>query len=201
MPKVGMQPIRRKQLIEATAAAIHQYGYANTTVARISKIAGVSTGIIHHYFDGKADLLDETMRQLMRQLGEDIYAAWREAATPRQRIAAIIDGNFADAQFEPEVVTCWLAFWAETPHDPSLSRLAHIRGARLRSNLLHNFRALLPDTEARDAALTLAAMIDGLWINSVLGMLNADAATARRQAHRTLSWLLHDETPQAQSRA
>ncbi|MFC6670949.1 transcriptional regulator BetI [Marinobacterium aestuariivivens] len=192
MPKVGMQPIRRKQLIEATAAAIHRYGYANTTVARISKIAGVSPGIIHHYFDGKADLLAETMRQLMRQLSEDIYEAWRQASTPRARIAAIIDGNFSDTQFAPEVVTCWLAFWAETPHDESLSRLSRVRGARLRSNLLYNFRQLLPADEAGDAALTMASMIDGLWINCALGTLAADATTARRQAHRTLQWLLHE---------
>lgn len=197
MPKVGMQPIRRKQLIAATAAAIHQFGYVNTTVARISKIAGVSTGIVHHYFDGKADLLAETMRQLMRQLGEDIYTAWRKANRPRERIAAIIDGNFADTQFEPEVVACWLAFWAEVPHDASLGRLARVRSTRLRSNLLYNFRQLLPPDEAGEAALTMAAMIDGLWISSALGILSADSATARRQAHRTLGWLLYESTPQA----
>ena len=48
MPKVGMQPIRRRQLIEATVAAIHTHGLAETTVSRISKTAGVSSGIVHH---------------------------------------------------------------------------------------------------------------------------------------------------------
>lgn len=192
MPKVGMQPIRRKQLIEATLTAIHQNGYANTTVAKISKIAGVSTGIIHHYFAGKSDLLAETMRQLMRQLTDDIYRAWHVADTPRARIAAIVDGNFADDQFAPEVVSCWLAFWAETPHDDSLRRLSRVRGARLKTNLLHNFRQLLPAGLAEDAALALASMIDGLWINCALGDKAADAATARRLAHRTLDWLLDE---------
>nr|WP_067290613.1 transcriptional regulator BetI [Marinobacterium profundum] len=193
MPKVGMQPIRRKQLIEATAAAIHQHGYANTTVAKISKIAGVSTGIIHHYFDGKSDLLAETMRQLMRQLTDGIYSDWSRANSPRERIAAIIDGNFSAEQFAPEVVTCWLAFWAETPHDTALQRLSGIRGARMRSNLLHNFRELLPADEARDAALLLASLIDGLWINCALASLTSDSSTARRLAHQTLARLLHED--------
>ena len=192
MPKVGMQPIRRKQLIEATAAVIHQYGYANTTVAKISKIAGVSTGIIHHYFDGKNDLLAETMRQLMRQLTDGIYRDWSQASSPRARIAAIIDGNFSAEQFAPQVVTCWLAFWAETPHDAALQRLSRIRGARMRSNLLHNFRQLLPADEAGDATLLLASLIDGLWINCVLASFATDAATARRLAHQTLGRLLHE---------
>jgi TetR/AcrR family transcriptional repressor of bet genes len=190
-----MQPIRRKQLIEATTAAIHQYGYANTTVAKISKIAGVSSGIIHHYFDGKNDLLAETMRQLMRQLTDDIYRSWSQAGSPRARIAAIIDGNFSDEQFAPEVVTCWLAFWAETPHDAALQRLSDIRGARMRSNLLYNFRELLPADAAQDAALLLASLIDGLWINCALVSPSADAALARRLAHQTLARLLHEETP------
>lgn len=194
MPKVGMQPIRRKQLIEATTAAIHRYGYANTTVAKISKIAGVSTGIIHHYFDGKNDLLAETMRQLMRQLTDEIYRSWSQASSPRARIAAIIDGNFSDEQFAPEVVTCWLAFWAETPHDAALQRLSGIRGARMRSNLLYNFRELLPADEAQDAALLLASLIDGLWINCALASPTANAAVARRLAHQTLARLLHEES-------
>ncbi len=194
MPKVGMQPIRRKQLIEATAAAIHQHGYANTTVAKISKIAGVSTGIIHHYFDGKNDLLAETMRQLMRQLTDGIYSDWSRASSPRERIAAIIDGNFSAEQFAPEVVTCWLAFWAETPHDAALQRLSGIRGARMRSNLLHNFREMLPANEARDAALLLTSLIDGLWINCALASPTSDATTARRLAHQTLARLLHEGT-------
>ena len=54
MPKVGMEPIRRRQLIEATITSIHEYGFADATVSRISAAAGVSTGIVHHYFDGKA---------------------------------------------------------------------------------------------------------------------------------------------------
>ena len=35
MPKLGMAPIRRKQLVEAAIAAIHEHGFANATVARI----------------------------------------------------------------------------------------------------------------------------------------------------------------------
>src|SRR5918993_975251 len=60
MPKVGMEPIRRQQLIEATITSISRYGYADATISRISKEAGVSTGIVHHYFGSKDDLLEAT---------------------------------------------------------------------------------------------------------------------------------------------
>ena len=57
MPKLGMQPIRRRQLIQATLEAIDELGLADATIARIAKRAGVSTGIISHYFAGKDGLL------------------------------------------------------------------------------------------------------------------------------------------------
>ena len=50
MPKVGMEPIRRRQLIAATIEAIHQAGFGQTTVAEVSRRAGLSSGIVAHYF-------------------------------------------------------------------------------------------------------------------------------------------------------
>ena len=53
MPKVGMQPIRRRQLINATLEAINEVGMHDATIAQIARRAGVSTGIISHYFKDK----------------------------------------------------------------------------------------------------------------------------------------------------
>eukprot|EP01034_Spumella_vulgaris_P001363 gene1363-1796_t len=50
MPKVGMQPIRRQQLIEATLLAVDQVGMGDASIALIARLAGVSNGIISHYF-------------------------------------------------------------------------------------------------------------------------------------------------------
>ena len=46
MPKLGMQPIRRRQLIDATLDAINEVGMHDATIAQIARRAGVSTGII-----------------------------------------------------------------------------------------------------------------------------------------------------------
>ena len=73
MPKLGMAPIRRKQLVEAAIAAIHEHGFANATVARIAAQAGISAGMVHHYFKDKDELLFATMRHLLAELG---LVAW-----------------------------------------------------------------------------------------------------------------------------
>ena len=48
MPKVGMQPIRRSQLIHATLEAVDQVGMGDASIALIARLAGVSNGIISH---------------------------------------------------------------------------------------------------------------------------------------------------------
>ncbi len=57
MPKLGMQSIRRRQLIDATLEAINEVGMHDATIAQIARRAGVSTGIISHYFRDKNGLL------------------------------------------------------------------------------------------------------------------------------------------------
>ena len=66
MPKVGMQPIRRQQLIEATLTAIDQVGMGDASIALIARLAGVSNGIISHYFQDKNGLIAATMRSRPR---------------------------------------------------------------------------------------------------------------------------------------
>ncbi|SQC93751.1 transcriptional regulator BetI [Cedecea neteri] len=53
MPKKGMQPIRRRQLIDATLSAINEVGMHDATVAQIARRAGVSTGIISPLLPGQ----------------------------------------------------------------------------------------------------------------------------------------------------
>lgn len=179
MPKVGMEPIRRRQLIDATLASIGRYGLAETTVQRISREAGVSSGIIHHYFGGKNELLEATMRRLLQLLRADVVAQLGKAQTLEERIIAIIASNFAASQFQRDVITAWLAFWAQAPHVPALGRLQRINARRLRSNLLYSLRRLLPSAQAEQTARGLAALIDGLWLRAALdGSLDGEGARA-----------------------
>ena len=48
MPKVGMEPIRRAALVEATIAAIGEAGSLEVTVSQIAKRAGMSSALAHH---------------------------------------------------------------------------------------------------------------------------------------------------------
>ncbi|WP_231727349.1 choline-binding transcriptional repressor BetI [Kordiimonas lipolytica] len=161
-----MQPIRRQQLIDATIRTIASVGYADTTVGRIAKEAGLSVGIISHYFGGKQALLEATMARVLFELHDAFLNRLQNAVTPRERLSAIVATNFDDEQYEPQIVRAWLAFWAQVPFSPELKRLQRIYNRRLLSNLRCELKALVMPEAVAPGAEIFASLIDGFWLRS-----------------------------------
>ncbi len=67
-----MSKIRREQLKEATLDCVDLHGVNGATISKISQHAGVSTGIVHHYFHNKTDLLEGSMRLMLGHLKHGI---------------------------------------------------------------------------------------------------------------------------------
>ena len=180
MPKIGMEPLRRKALIDAAIAAIGNRGSLDVTMSDIASRAGVSSALAHHYFGAKDDLLNATMRHILAELGEDSVKALRKAETPRKRISAIIAVNFSAVQFRQDTVYAWLAFYVEAQHSAPLRRLLRIYARRLHSNLMSGLLPLMPQSEAARMAEAIAALIDGLYIRRALrdGLPNPSSAAA-----------------------
>ena len=168
MPKLGMAPIRRRQLVEAAIAVIHEEGFGQATVARIARRAGVSSGMVHHYFQDKDDLLFTTMRHLLAELRVDAAARLSRATSRQERIRAIIDACFSEAQFDEQVFSAWLALYGNARHSARLQGILSIYHRRLKSSLMHELRHLAPLPEALRLAEGIGAMIDGLWLRYAL---------------------------------
>ena len=179
MPIVGVKDTRKQQLIEATMASIAELGMQNTTIVSSSKRAGMSSGIISHYFGGKQGLIEAALRHLLEQLGRELRE--RMALTdgsPEQRLACIVESNFSEFQCSALAAKTWLSFWARSMHEPGLKRLQQINNARLYSNLRYSFAQVLPATQATEAARQTAAMIDGFWLRSALSLDPAESFEA-----------------------
>jgi TetR/AcrR family transcriptional repressor of bet genes len=195
MPKLGMQPIRREQLIRATFETIERVGLADTTMAQVARSAGLSTGIVSHYFGDKDGLINAAMRHILRQLRDAVARRRTEADTDAlAQLHAIVDGNFDETQVNATAMRVWLTFWAASMHHPELRRLQRANDRRLYSNLCHQFRRTMPADRARHAARGLAALIDGLWLRGSLVGGEFDVAQARRLAYDYLDHLLPTRT-------
>jgi len=180
VPKIGMEEIRRRQLIDATIASIHEVGFADCSLSRISAKAGVSTGIVHHYFEDKADLLEATLRQLGNNLHEAVVTRLAAARSPIDRLMAVVDGNLGPELFTPEGVSAWLAFWAQVPNNDRFARVQRIIIGRLHDNLVDALRALAPKDQVIPVAKLVASLIDGLWLRAALQPERPDCDAARR---------------------
>ncbi|MBZ9795747.1 choline-responsive transcriptional repressor BetI [Mesorhizobium sp. ES1-4] len=178
MPKIGMEPLRRKALIDATISAIGERGSLDVTMSEIAGRAGVSSALAHHYFGAKDELLFATMRHILAELTVDMRRALQSATSPRERVSAVVAVNFSDIQFRAETIAAWLAFYVEAQQSSSLRRLLRIYARRLHSNLMSGLTGILPRRDADRAAEATAAMIDGLYIRRALKDGVPDAATA-----------------------
>jgi TetR/AcrR family transcriptional repressor of bet genes len=171
MAKVGVKDTRKQQLIKATMESIAELGMQNTTIISISKRAGMSSGIISHYFGGKQGLIEAALRYLLAHLGQELRE--RRAKTdgsPEQRLNCIVESNFSNFQRSSLAAKTWLSFWTRSMHEPGLKRLQQINNARLYSNLRHAFAQLMEPVAATEAARQTAAMIDGFWLRSALSL-------------------------------
>lgn len=175
---------RRRQLIRAAVDEIAERGFQRATVAGIARRAGVSVGLVAFYFGDKDGLLEATLRSLAGDLGKAVGARTLGTNDARQRIQAIIDANLSDTQFDRRIITVWLAFWGEVPHQPRYGRVQRVYERRMQSNLAHAIRRLAPRADAIQLARALAALIDGLWIRAALSPDRPEGAEARAIATR-----------------
>ncbi|MBP1870495.1 HTH-type transcriptional regulator BetI [Ensifer adhaerens] len=168
MPKVGMEPVRRKALVDAALRVIGDQGTLAVTMSDIARRAGVSPALAHHYFGSKEQLLIETVRSLLRQLRDDTVTALNAATAPREKLSALIRVSFQASQFAPDTIAAWLAFYSEAQRSEDVRRFLVVYARRLRSNLVANLKVLCPVDDAERIAEGAAAMIDGLYIRQSL---------------------------------
>lgn len=180
MPRDEVEEARTRQLIEVTIDSLAEVGFVGSTLAQIASRAGVSPGLVAHYFGDKDGLLEATFRTLSRRISERVKLRFATAHTPRGRIQAVIDANLAAEEFDKRTGTAWLAFWGQVLHLDGLKRVQTVYQRRMLSNLSHALQKLMPAVEARSLAAMIAAMIDGVWLRAALSdWKEADSESAR----------------------
>ena len=168
------------QLVEVTIDSLAEVGYVGTTLAEIARRAGVSPGLVAHYFDDKDGLLEAAFRTLARTLAVRVRARLALARTPRGRVQAVIDTNLAPEEFDKRTGTAWLAFWGQVLHVRGLKRVQTAYQRRMLSNLRNDLRRMISGEDARSLASMIAAMIDGVWLRAALSeWQEADSESAR----------------------
>ena len=181
---------RRADLIEATAACLAEHGLAGTNVRAICAKAGVSPGLLRHYFGGIDDLIAATYQATSDRM-DAIFAdaVERAGSDPRARLTAYLTASFRPPVTDPELLGAWTAFWALSRHDARMAEIHVESYAGYRARL----GDLLVACGARDAerlAIMLTAMVDGLWLELSLDAESFGAEAAAQMVEKAVGALL-----------
>ncbi len=127
MPKLGIAPIRRQELIDAILHIVSTEGWESLTVRHVSALSGVAPGAIPHFLGTKADMVSEAIDYGYRIYQERVTDAIRSVETPPAKLAAWLSSTLSPTADTDEEWGFWLAMWGRLPFDESIrTRLAPV---------------------------------------------------------------------------
>ncbi len=89
MPKIGMEPIRRSQIINATLECICLEGIEKMSLDTVAKEAKCSKGVISYYFKSKDNLILESFRAFLNYYKTKIDSEVSENMTPFEMLKVV----------------------------------------------------------------------------------------------------------------
>ena len=122
MPKLGMGPIRRQQICHAAAAVVAREGFAGTTMRLVAEEAGVSTGMLNHYYANRAELLRQALVHVSERSQERYERAMEGVPPGVERLEALLDSVLGEDEEALETWRVWINATGEAVRLPALRR-------------------------------------------------------------------------------
>ena len=166
------EEIRRATLIAATQSLVAEGGPEAATVRAIAARAGVTAGLIRHYFQSKDELTRAAYLALMDGMTAEVSDAADIAGTsPESRLATFIAASLTPPVLDAGSVVIWAGYMHKVRGDSALTSV-HEAGYLSYRDALEQMIAALPRTtttgQTRREAIACNAMIDGLWVEGSL---------------------------------
>lgn len=177
------QEHRREALIAAALDVMAEGGPEAATVRAIAARAGITPGLIRHYFQSKDDLTRAAYATLMERMTAESLAATDTASDdPAARLAAFVAAGLRPPVMDGERVRLWAGFLHHVRRDPAMHAVHEATYLSYRDRLQTLIQALpgkADPTEARLLAIACNAVIDGLWLEG--GTLTDSFATGEEE--------------------
>lgn len=173
-PRVGIhEAARRAQILQAARTCIVSLGYERVTVRDVAEKAGVSTGTIVHYFGDKDTVLEAALLDKVQDTGIAFRAALTGAQSAWERLERLVEASLPETDEVRDEWRLWLTFWGEVTRNERLravSEKQHRRWTRFLARIIAEGIASgeFAAVDAREVAHQLAALIDGLAIQTTL---------------------------------
>jgi phenylpropionate dioxygenase-like ring-hydroxylating dioxygenase large terminal subunit/AcrR family transcriptional regulator len=180
---------RRRELIECAIEVVAENGLAGTTLVKVAAKAGLSAGIVNHYFETKDALLIEALRALSEEFSAALDSATKAAATPEDGLLAIVDLSLDPVISAPPKIAVWYAFQSETHWRQSYTALCGERDKAYMATI-KSLMAQLAGGQAGDAEILargFAGLLDSYWQDILFEGEGFDRAAAAAACRRFLA--------------
>jgi phenylpropionate dioxygenase-like ring-hydroxylating dioxygenase large terminal subunit/AcrR family transcriptional regulator len=178
---------RRRELIECAIEVIAENGLAGTTLVKVAAKAGLSAGIVNHYFETKDALLLEALRALSEEFSAALEAATQAAATPAAGLCAIIDLSLDKVIAAPPKIAVWYAFQSETHWRRSYTALCGERDQAYMATIKTLLAAIAGPADSDILARGFAGLLDSYWQDILFEGAAFDRAAAALSCRRYLA--------------
>lgn len=181
---------RRTQILDAALRVIAGQGAARTRLADVAQEAGVSIGLVQHYFRRREALLHAAFGEALRQTLADFTRIAEAEREPLPRLLAFLRQSVLSERWP-----IWLELWAASFREPALREAsAAVYDAwvgAFETAVGDGIRAgaFRPRGSAQDVADRLVAQIDGFAVRTLL----EHPALPRERAVALLVAQLEDE--------
>ena len=169
MPKVVDHEQRRRELARAALRVIGREGLEAATTRAVALESGWSTGVLKHYFDGKDQLLHESLRELERMNLERFERAGQAPdgrAAIEEALRRILGGGADESRV-------WIAFMSRASVDrvtaSAMRRAIEVWVARWAQLVVRGQEdgSIRADVEPDRVATELHALVNGLRLQAV----------------------------------
>ncbi len=91
MPKLGMEPLRRMETINATLECIYEHGIDHITLDMVVAKAGFSKGVVAYYFKSKKNPVLESLKAFLAAYNLKIGASIKADSHPFNMVKTIVE--------------------------------------------------------------------------------------------------------------
>ena len=182
-------------LSAATWSVMAERGLAGLTVRAVAERAGCTTGLVFHTFPNKEALLTHARDLLFQRAAARVDAVEQRGGPPAEVLENVLLTLLALARDGADESRVWISFLAASLASPGLAghHLAGNRALLTRlDRLVRAARPHWPEARARQRALELVALVEGLNTLSVVDPQSYPVAAQQAAVRRAVAALDQD---------
>jgi TetR/AcrR family transcriptional regulator, transcriptional repressor of bet genes len=192
MPKQVDHEERRRQIADAVCRLAGRQGLEGVSLRHVAAEAGVSMGLVQHYFSTKDQMLlftFQTLSEHVEQRIRDAVGALPQPSGPKTQLRALLKELLPLTEQARVEVPIWTAFLARAIVEPGLAAPLREGGGLMRDFIAEHIRAAQRSGDAdagvdpHQEAAALLALVDGLMFRAMIEQESAEATLATLDYH------------------